>query len=202
MNEKYYEELLNIDTCKEQEGFNDSIHYNRYEATSYLALESLFKQYTLNSSDYIVDFGCGKGRLAFYINYYYNSSVTGIEMNNNYYDICENNKRSYFKAFSKPKEKINFLNIFAEDYKVLPSDNKFYFFNPFSLQLFIKVLNNILISVEQFPREIDLIFYYPSEEYIDYLENYTALTLKQEIPVHNLYLIDKRQKFSIYTLPN
>ena len=78
----------------------------------------------------------------------------------------------------------------------------FYFFNPFSLQLFIKVLNNILISVEEFPREIDLIFYYPSEEYIDYLENYTALTLKKEIPVHNLYLIDKRQKFSIYTLPN
>ena len=66
----------------------------------------------------------------------------------------------------------------------------------------IKVLNNILISVEEFPREIDLIFYYPSEEYIDYLENYTALTLKQEIPIHNLYLIDKRQKFSIYTLPN
>ena len=92
------------------------------------------------------------------------------------------------------------MNIFAEDYKVTPLDNKFYFFNPFSLQLFIKVLNNILISVEEFPREIDLIFYYPSEEYIDYLENYTALTLKQEIPVHNLYLIDKRQKFSIYTL--
>ena len=84
----------------------------------------------------------------------------------------------------------------------MPSDNKFYFFNPFSLQLFIKVLNNILISVEKFPREIDLIFYYPSEEYINYLETYTALILKQEIPVHNLYLIDKRQKFSIYTLPN
>lgn len=200
MDDTHYERLLNIKTTGEQQGFYESHHYNRYEATSYLALESLFKHFTLNSSDHIVDFGCGKGRLAFYINYYYNSYVTGIEMNNNYYDICENNKKSYFKSFSKPKEKINFLNIFAEDYKVTPLDNKFYFFNPFSLQLFIKVLNNILISVEKFPREIDLIFYYPSEEYIDYLENYTALTLKQEIPVHNLYLIDKRQKFSIYTL--
>ena len=192
MDDMHYERLLNIKTTGEQQGFYESHHYNRYEATSYLALESLFKQYTLNSSDYIVDFGCGKGRLAFYINYYYNSSVTGIEMNNT--NSLVNNLIL--------REKINFLNIFAEDYKVLPSDNKFYFFNPFSLQLFIKVLNNILISVEQFPREIDLIFYYPSEEYIDYLENYTALTLKQEIPVHNLYLIDKRQKFSIYTLPN
>ena len=202
MDDIYYEKLLNIKTTGEQQGFYESHHYNRYEATSYMALESLFKEYTLDASDNIIDFGCGKGRLAFYINYYYNSSVTGIEMNNNYYTICENNKKSYFKSFSKPKEKIKFLNIFAENYEVSSSDNKFYFFNPFSLQLFIRVLNNILISVEEFPREIDLIFYYPSEDYIDYLENYTSLTLKKEIQVHNLYLVDKRQKFSIYTLSN
>lgn len=199
MSDNYYEKLLNIKTTGEQQGFYESHHYNRYEATSYLALESLFKEYTLNSSDNIIDFGCGKGRLAFYINYYYNSSVTGIEMNNNYYSICENNKKNYFKTFSKPKDKIKFLNIFAEEYNVLPTDNKFYFFNPFSLQLFIKVLNNILISVENYPRSIDLILYYPSDEYIDYLDNYTGLTLTQEIPVHNLYLVDKRQKFVIYS---
>lgn len=199
MSDNYYEKLLNIKTIGEQQGFYESHHYNRYEATSYLALESLFKEYTLNSSDNIIDFGCGKGRLAFYINYYYNSSVTGIEMNNNYYSICENNKKNYFKTFSKPKDKIKFLNIFAEEYNVLPTDNKFYFFNPFSLQLFIKVLNNILISVENYPRSIDLILYYPSDEYINYLDNYTGLTLTQEIPVHNLYLVDKRQKFVIYS---
>ena len=199
MSDNYYEKLLNIKTTGEQQSFYESHHYNRYEATSYLALESLFKEYTLNSSDNIIDFGCGKGRLAFYINYYYNSSVTGIEMNNNYYSICENNKKNYFKTFSKPKDKIKFLNIFAEEYNVLPTDNKFYFFNPFSLQLFIKVLNNILISVENYPRSIDLILYYPSDEYINYLDNYTGLTLTQEIPVHNLYLVDKRQKFVIYS---
>ena len=151
MNDIHYERLLNIKTTGEQQGFYESHHYNRYEATSYLALESLFKEYNLTSTDHVVDFGCGKGRLAFYINYYYNSYVTGIEMNNNYYEICENNKKSYFKSFSKTKEKIKFLNIFAEDYVVLPSDNKFYFFNPFSLQLFIKVLNNILISLLPVP---------------------------------------------------
>ncbi|MDU5261819.1 MAG: methyltransferase, partial [Clostridium celatum] len=118
MDDIHYERLLNIKTTGEQQGFYESHHYNRYEATSYMALESLFKKYTLNSSDHLVDFGCGKGRLAFYINYYFNSYITGIEMNNNYYDICENNKKSYFKSFSKPKEKIKFLNIFAENYKV------------------------------------------------------------------------------------
>ena len=81
MKEKYYDELLNIKTEGEQVGFNESLHYHRYEPTPYVALEILFKQYELKSTDRIVDFGCGKGRLNFYIHYLFNSSVIGIEMN-------------------------------------------------------------------------------------------------------------------------
>ena len=73
MEDLYYEKLFNIKTTGEQQGFYESHHYNRYEATSYLALETLFKEYCVNDKDSVVDFGCGKGRLPFYINYYYNS---------------------------------------------------------------------------------------------------------------------------------
>ena len=169
MEYSHYERLFNIKTTGEQQGFYESHHYNRYEATSYFALETLFKEYTLSSNDCIVDFGCGKGRLSFYINYYYNCKITGIEMNNNYFDICINNKKNYLKNYNKEKNKIEFLNIFAEKYKISSTDNKFYFFNPFSVQLFMKVINNILISLEKSPRDIDLILYYPSDEYIYYL---------------------------------
>lgn len=200
MNDSYYERLFNIKTTGEQQGFYESNHYNRYEATSYLALECLFKEYSLNNTDCIVDFGCGKGRLSFYINYYYNSKVTGIEMNNNYFNICLSNKKSYLKNYNKEKDKINFANVFAEEYEILPDENKFYFFNPFSLQIFIKVINNIYLSLEKHPREVELILYYPSDEYIYYLENYTGFTLSQEIKITNLNIIDKRQKFSIYKL--
>ena len=95
---------------------------------------------------------------------------------------------------------IEFLNIFAEKYKISSTDNKFYFFNPFSVQLFMKVINNILISLEKSPRDIDLILYYPSDEYIYYLENYTGFLLYKEIELPNLSINDKRQKFSIYRL--
>ena len=64
----------------------------------------------------------------------------------------------------------------------------------------MKVIKNILLSVESFPREIDLILYYPSEEYLYYLENYTGFILSQEINIPNLSIIDKRQKFLIYKL--
>ena len=200
MEDLYYEKLFNIKTTGEQQGFYESHHYNRYEATSYLALETLFKEYCVNGKDSVVDFGCGKGRLPFYINYYYNSKVTGIEMNNNYFEICINNKKSYLKHHNKSRDKIEFINTFAEEYQISNSDNKFYFFNPFSVQLFMKVIKNILLSVESFPREIDLILYYPSEEYLYYLENYTGFILSQEINIPNLSIIDKRQKFLIYKL--
>ena len=200
MEYSHYERLFNIKTTGEQQGFYESHHYNRYEATSYFALETLFKEYTLSSNDCIVDFGCGKGRLSFYINYYYNCKITGIEMNNNYFDICINNKKNYLKNYNKEKNKIEFLNIFAEEYKISSTDNKFYFFNPFSVQLFMKVINNILISLEKSPRDIDLILYYPSNEYIYYLENYTGFLLYKEIELPNLSINDKRQKFSIYRL--
>lgn len=200
MDDFYYEKLFNIKTTGEQKGFYESYHYNRYEATSYLALETLFKKYKVTSHDCIVDFGCGKGRLSFYINYYFNSNVTGIEMNNNYFNACINNKKNYLKSYSKQKNKIEFLNQFAEEYTVSSSDNKFYFFNPFSLQIFMKVIKNILLSIEKHPRDIELILYYPSDDYIYYLENYTGFSLTQEITIPNLILIDKRQKFLIYKL--
>ena len=199
MNDYYYEKLFNIKTTGEQQGFYESHHYNRYEATSYTALETLFKEYPIKNTDTIVDFGCGKGRLAFYANYFFGSTVTGIEMNSNYFDTCINNKKTYSKNSNKNKDKINFINIFAEEYKISNFDNKFYFFNPISLQIFIKVLNNILISIENNPRSIDLILYYPSDEYIDYLDNYTAFVLKDEITISNFFKFDNRQKFLIYT---
>jgi len=80
MKEKFYEKLLNIKTVGTEEGSNKSWHYNRYEPTPYSALEKLFANYQLKSSDRIVDFGCGKGRLNFYLNFLHNAFVVGVEI--------------------------------------------------------------------------------------------------------------------------
>ena len=52
-----------------------------YEMRSAISSNSDFYAsfYDLNKKDHVVDFGCGKGRLIFYINYYFKCIASGIE---------------------------------------------------------------------------------------------------------------------------
>lgn len=200
MDEQYYEKLLNINTSGEQRWDKKNIHYHPYEPTLYTALDILFEDYDLDKNDHIVDFGCGKGRLNFYINYLYKSYVKGIEMNEIFYYEALENKNNYLKKNKKSVDKINFECCLAQDYKIQTNDNKFYFFNPFSVQIFTKVLENILISYEENPRSIDIILYYPSEDYIYYLEYMTPFRLLKDILIPKLNNKDERERFVIYRL--
>jgi SAM-dependent methyltransferase len=200
MKEKYYDDLLNIFTRGDQKDFNGSLHYHRYEPTPYSALEVLFEQYGLKNSDRIVDFGCGKGRLNFYLNYRFQSTVVGIEMNKGFFEKAISNRRNYLKSSKKNDDQIHFQNCLAEEYRINPLDNRFYFFNPFSLQIFMIVLNNILFSVENVKRDIEIILYYPSEDYIYFLNNHPTFQLKQEVLLKDLYKHNPNERFMIYRL--
>lgn len=200
MKEKYYDELLSIKTAGEQNGFNDSLHYHRYEPTPYSALELLFKQYELKSNDRIVDFGCGKGRLNFLINYLFDATAVGVEMNEVYYKEALENKDSYMKKHRKATDNIHFQCCLAEEYEINPLDNRFYFFNPFTIQIFRRIVDNILVSVENKERKIELVLYYVSDDYLYFLENHPSFELKEEIKLQGLYEKDSSERFLIYQL--
>ncbi|MFE8701358.1 methyltransferase [Cytobacillus sp. FJAT-54145] len=195
MREQYYDKLLNIQTTGEQAGFNDSLHYHRYEVTPYSALEQLFNNYQLKKSDHLVDFGCGKGRLNFFLHHRFQATVTGIEMNEIFFEKAIKNRSEYLKIHKDIASKINFFCCLAQDYKVDNLDNRFYFFNPFSIPIFMSVVKNILISMENSPREVDLILYYPSEDYIYFLEYQTPFELFEEISLNKR---DQNERFLIY----
>lgn len=200
MKEHFYDKLLNIKTAGDQKGFNESLHYHRYEPTPYSALEILFNKYQLESNDRIVDFGCGKGRLNFYIHYLFNVFVTGLEMNESFYHEAVENRNRYLKNNKNGKDIIHFHCCLAEEYEINPLDNRFYFFNPFSIQIFMKVINNILVSAEKSEREIEIILYYVSEDYIFFLENNTSFELKEEIILPGLHEQNPNERFLIYRL--
>lgn len=200
MNEYNYEELLNIKTTGEQTHYNDSYHYNKYEATPYYALNSLFENYKINENDRIVDYGCGKGRLNFYASYQFNCKVSGIEMNNYYFEECIKNKNSFLSTHNRNEKDICFFNCLAEEYDINDEDNIFYFFNPFSVQIFMKIVEKIISSVDNIKRDVSIILYYPTNEYIYFLETFTPFTLVKEIIVSELYKEDNREKFIIFTL--
>lgn len=200
MTEQFHDALLNINTRANKSEVNHSIHYHPYEPTPYSALEELFRHYEVKASDHIVDFGCGKGRLNFFINYTYHASVAGIEMNPIFYKEATENQRSYVKKTKRNPETIQFHQCLAEDYKIQPKDNRFYFFNPFSVQVFMKVLNNILQSVEKTHREIDLILYYASDDYQYFLDHHTSFELIKEVTLPKLYEKNSYERFLIYRL--
>ncbi|WP_010096213.1 methyltransferase [Ornithinibacillus scapharcae] len=107
MNEHDYDKLLNIKT--HGKGSPDNVtHYYPYEPTPYEALEILFNQYEVNGSDQFVDFGCGLGRLNFYLHYHFRVKVTGIEMDELSYRKALKNKDSYAKKIKHSVENITF----------------------------------------------------------------------------------------------
>jgi SAM-dependent methyltransferase len=200
MDERFYDAMLNIKTTGDQKGFNQSYHYHRYEPTPYSALKLLFQNYEIKSTDRMVDFGCGKGRLNFYLHYFFNASVVGIEMNRTFYQEAMENKEGYLKKHKNGHGKVYFHHCLAEEYEICSMDNYFYFFNPFSIQIFTRVVNHILESVENEDREITLILFYPSADYIFYLENNTSFQLKEEIILPGKYEHNQNERFLIYRL--
>ncbi|MDF2558370.1 MAG: methyltransferase [Bacillales bacterium] len=200
MSEKYYDKLLHIQTCGDQEGFPDSYHYNRYEPTPYAALEKLFEEYELKRSDRIVDFGCGKGRLNFFIHYLFEATVVGIEMNETFYQAAVDNREEYLKKYRNRNKSIYFQCCKAEEYEIDLVDNRFYFFNPFSIQIFMKIIQRILHSVEQYKRKIELVLYYPSNDYIYFLQNKTNFILVKEVGLSDLFNNQPNERFLIYQL--
>jgi len=200
MNEKDYDRMLRIKTVGTLQGLNQSVHYNRYEATPYDALDSLFKDYILNKKDDIVDFGCGKGRLAFYVHYHFQVHATGIEMSGSLYMDALQNLESYNKKAKYINGSIQFECCLAEEYEISPEQTHFYFFNPFSIQIFMNVVGNILQSVEKQQRIVDIVLYYPTADYIQYLETSTAFELLKEVKIPGLYEQNDNERFLIFRL--
>lgn len=198
MGERKQDKLLGVRTVGTRDWEGNKSQYHRYEATPYKALDELSKNYELNETDKVVDFGCGRGRVIFYLHNRFHLPITGIEANKKTYEEALDNKAEYILKAKHISAPINFQYGLAEHYKIDKTDNCFYFFNPFSVHIFRKVVNNILRSVEKDRRTVDLILYYPIHEYKDFLETSTPFTIAKEIRVPWTY--DLRDKFIIYRL--
>jgi len=179
---KNLDNFLNIYTKGTHELEDPSLfEYNRTESTEYRVLNKLFKNYSIQSHDKLVDFGAGKGRILFYVHYYHNIPVTGIEMNELSFADLQKNRINYFNKHSGNADEITLMKGLVEDYEVRPEDTLFYFFNPFSLNVFKDVMKSIQQSLRNHPRQADIIFYYPSQNLKDYIIKTTAFKELQKI---------------------
>lgn len=78
MIEKDWDKKLNITTCGRDASKEDAYHYP-YEPTPYSVLERLVENEYISSESSVVDYGCGKGRVGFFLNHKLGCKVVGID---------------------------------------------------------------------------------------------------------------------------
>lgn len=192
MKETDYEKILNIHTEGFQMGFPKLAQYHRYEPTPYKVLEQLFQEYKLLEDACCVDIGCGKGRVPIYLHDQFSIRTKGIELDQKFFVEAEQNLKQYKEKIRKNIVPIQFFYMAAEQYEIQKEDNVFFFFNPFSVNVFREVTNNLMTSYIKFPRTIHLIFYYPSPEYLQMIDRETMFEFKQEVKMPNEKNINER----------
>ena len=83
--------------------------------------------------------------------------------------------------------KTSFILENAALFQVPESADRFYFFNPFSVEILRSVIGRIRESWYEKTRKMLLFFYYPSDEYISYLMTVAELEFLDEIDCQDLF---------------
>ena len=194
-NENTWDKLLQIKTTGRDDSNSDQYRYP-YEPTPYNVLVRLANSGFIRKRDVVLDYGCGKGRVDFFLSYQTKANTIGIEYDERIYQSAlENQKTSVSKA------KTEFVLARAEEYEVPSEVNRYYFFNPFSVELLRRVMARIIESYYEKPREMFLFFYYPSEEYVSYLMTVDELEFYDEIACGDLFREnDSRERILIFLL--
>ncbi len=179
MTESQWDKLLRIKTSGRDDSHADQYRHP-YEPTPYSVLERLAGSGYIDKKNTVVDYGCGKGRVDFFLSYQLRCCCIGVEYDERIYEAAVRNQE---KAASRGR--VHFRHIRAEEYQIAPEVDRFYFFNPFFVEILQKVIGRIRESWDG--REMLLFFYYPSDEYVSYLMTVDELMFVDEITCQDLF---------------
>ena len=192
--ENTWDKLLQIKTTGRDDLGADEYHHP-YEPTPYCVLERLAESGFFGKDEVVLDYGCGKGRVGFFLSYRTKAKTVGIEYDERIYEMALENQKTARAA-------ADFLLTRAETYEVPKEVTRCYFFNPFSAEILHKVLARLLESWYEHPREISLFFYYPSDEFMAALMAVEELEFYDEIECDDLFPGDARERIMIFQLPD
>ena len=195
MKEEKWDKLLQIRTTGRDDSHADQYRYP-YEPTPYPVLERLANSGYIRKGNTLLDYGCGKGRVDFFLSWQTRCRSIGIEYDERIYEKAVENQN-----MSSASGRVTFQAVDAGEFPVPESVDRIYFFNPFSLEILQKVISRIRDSYYEAPREIILFFYYPSDEYISFLMTVNELTFYDEIDCGDLYDgKDRRERIVIFKM--
>ena len=193
--EENYDRLLHINTTGRDDSHSDQYRFP-YEPTPYPVLERLANAGYIRKGNTLLDYGCGKGRVDFFLAWQTRCRTIGVEYDERIFEKADENQNT---AVSAGRTAFQLAN--AEAFPVPERVDRLYFFNPFSVEILQKVLVRILKSWYEAPREVRLFFYYPSDDYMSWLMTVEELAFLDEIDCKDLFPgNDSRERIVIFEL--
>jgi len=191
MTEREWDRRLHIKTIGRED--ESDANCSPYEPTPYAVLERLAASGFIGRKQHLLDYGCGKGRVACFMAAMAGCRVTGIDYAPKLIDIARQNRSD-----SRTGDRVRLVCCRAEQH-ALADENVFYFFNPFSEKIFGAVIRRIAASWRESPRPLTVICYYPSSEYLQLLEETEELKRAGDIDCNDLFHgNDPRERIVIY----
>ena len=137
MNDYGWDKSLNIKTMGRND-MNEDYNHFAYEPTAYSVLLRLAERGYITKDNTLIDYGCGKGRVSFFLSHRTGCRAVGVEYDGDLIDIAVRNLRD----FRGERGRISFAHSDAEHFTLPLSADRFYFFNPFSLKILYPVLES------------------------------------------------------------
>ena len=195
MSDSHWDKLLKIKTSGRDDSRSDQYRYP-YEPTPYAVLERLAGSGYIGKNNVLLDYGCGKGRVGFFMAYQSRCHCIGVEYDERIFKAAKKNHETAVSG--------NRVELFcerAENYHIPDSIDRIFFFNPFSVEVLQKVMERIRESWSTAPRKIMFFFYYPSDEYVAWLMTMDELMFVDEIDCRDLYDGDnERERILVFEM--
>ena len=199
MTEQQWDKKLKIHTCG-RDDTNADEHNHPYEPTPYAVLDRLAESGYITAGNTLVDYGCGKGRVGFFLHDAVGCNIIGVEHDEQILQQAKENLASV-----KLESGISLLLKKAEEFDCCEADC-FYFFNPFTADILHAVLYRIAESYYASPRLMRLFFYYPHDDYLRLLltgtDSFSGLIwFLDEIDCRDLFdTNDERERIMIFEI--
>lgn len=198
-----WDAYLNIDSQATIYYDRTSRHYDDYfesEPTAYQDLQYLVDHYQPQvTAPHLIDVGCGTGRTLCFLHHHYQIPATGIEYHPAIYQLCQNNIQSYMSKHPSSAT-IQIFKQAAERFDFQKEHTIFYFFNPFSPAIFRQLVGKLTRSFGDYPREMEIILYYPQDDIVNLFNYFSPFRRVQSIDLP--WYEDQTDRFDLFKSPS
>lgn len=164
--DRYFDFYLRLDTSKPVSlvsldlTFKEKQNARRYQTSRTLIFLKTFKKLNIDFSKFIfIDLGSGKGKPLLLATRFGFKKCIGVEASKNLVDISNKNLAKYIDKNPQHTEKIEVVKKNARHYLFPEGDKVIYLFNPFDKVILSDLLENLINSKRNNPKDRVLIAY-------------------------------------------